>query len=238
MTRETLSNSKIIGILGGMGPETTVELFRRIKEKTPAHRDQDHLRVIIYSNPAIPDRTEAILHGGESPLPLLKQTAKVLEKAGADFIAIPCNSAHYSLEGIRKAVRIPVLDMIGETAHAIKEQAVGLLATDGTVQIGLYHQACANRGIEVLQPIVADQEKVMQIIYRIKAGKEKLPLRQEANRIVKRLQEREAKAVIVGCTELSLILKQDEIDVPLYDALDILAQASVSKALSAAQIDI
>jgi len=232
MNGKTETRGKIIGILGGMGPEATVELFKRIIEKTPIHKDQDHLRVIIYNNPVIPDRTQAILHGGESPLFLLKQTAQVLEKAGADCIAIPCNSAHYYLDGISEAIKIPILDMIGKTALAIKEPVIGLMATEGTVRAGLYHHACANRGIEVLTPEETDQEKIMHIIYGIKAGKEKLPLKEMSNGVVKRLQERGAKAVIAGCTELSLVMEQDKMDIPLYDALDILAQAAVNKALS------
>jgi len=232
MNGEVKTKKKTIGILGGMGPEASVALFRKIIEKTPASRDQDHLRVIIDNNPAIPDRTQAILHGGESPLPMLKASAQVLEQAGADLIAMPCNSAHYYLAGIREAVKIPILDMIEETVKAIQERVVGFMATDGTVQVGLYHQACEKRGIEVLQPEAEDQKAIMGVIYSIKAGQEKLFLKQKTHRVVRGLQERGAEAVIAGCTELSLILKQDEIAIPLYDALDILAQAAVNKALS------
>ncbi|GAH53208.1 unnamed protein product, partial [marine sediment metagenome] len=107
---------KIIGILGGMGPEATVDLFHKIIKFTPAKKDQDHFRIIIDNNPKIPDRTAAILGKGEDPLPALQETARNLEKAGVDFIIIPCNTAHYFLPQIQKSVNIPVLNMIEETA--------------------------------------------------------------------------------------------------------------------------
>lgn len=221
-----------IGILGGMGPEATLELFRKIIELTPADKDQDHLRVIIDSNPAVPDRTAAILHRGESPLPSLQKTAQILEGAGADLITIPCNSAHYYLASIREAVKIPVLDMIEETASRIREQRVGLLATDGTLSAGLYQKACTNRGIELLEPQKSNQKVVMQVIYRIKAGEKGISLEQAITQVIENLKRRGAEAVIAGCTELSLILDEGDLDTPLYDALSILAQVAVQQALS------
>ena len=230
--QETGNHRKMVGILGGMGPEATVSLFNRIVEKTPALRDQDHIKIIIYNNPTIPDRTQSILHDGKSPLPMLKQGARFLERSGADFIAIPCNSAHYYLDKIRGSVNIPVMDMINETALIIRENKVGLLATDGTVQIGLYHKACINRGIEIITPSMDEQKRVMQVIYDVKAGKDKLPLKREIAELLGNLQKRGAEALVLGCTELSLVLTQSEDGLPVYDALDILAQTIVKEALS------
>lgn len=223
---------RAIGILGGMGPLATLELFKRIIAMTPAAKDQDHLRIIIDNNPAIPDRTAAIVHRGESPLPLLTKTARVLEMAGADLVAMPCNSAHYYLDALKRAVTIPVLDMIGETARAIKESHAGLLATDGVLFSRLYHDACERAGIELLQPIRGDQALVMEAIYRIKAGKDAIAFKREITGVIAGLQENGAEAVIIGCTEVSLIPGLEDVAIPVYDALNILAQTALHQALS------
>lgn len=224
-------STRVIGILGGMGPAATVELFRRIVEKTPAHRDQDHIPIVIDNNPRIPDRGPFILGGGPDPRPALCRSARRLEKMGASFIVMPCNTAHVFLPYLRKAVRIPFLDMIAETAHRITEPVVGLLATETTVRTRLYHEACEIYGIDVLTPSADEQARIMEIIYAIKGGSFDLAFSRDLRTMAARLHERGARALIVGCTELSLIVHQREHDLPVYDALDILAQAAVREAL-------
>ena len=225
-----------VGILGGMGPLATLAFYRRLILLTPASRDQDHLRIFIDNNPQIPDRTAAILNGGEDPLPFLQESARGLERAGADFIVMPCNSAHYYLEGIREAVKIAVLSMIEETVSVLEERVVGLLATDGVLRSGLYHRACQAVGITLLEPTPEDQKTVITTIYGIEKGR-KGPsdysgrLKEE----VDRFQSRGARAVIVGCTELSLI-PNENLSIPAYDALDILARATVKQALAGHKI--
>lgn len=224
-------NTAVIGILGGMGPAATVELFRRIVLKTPAQCDQDHIPIVIDSNPKIPDRGPFILNGGPDPRPALCRSARKLERMGASFIAMPCNTAHVFLPYLRKAVHIPFIDMIAETARNIAESVVGLLATETTVRTQLYHDACEPHGIEVLAPFSDDQARVMEIIYAIKGGYFDLEMKRDLRTIANRLQERGAQALIVGCTELSLVIGQDDFDGPVYDALDILARAAVHRAL-------
>lgn len=218
-------NNVIIGILGGMGPAATVELFRRIVLKTPAHCDQDHIPVVIDSNPRIPDRGPFIWEGGPDPRPALCRSARRLEKMGASLIVMPCNTAHLFLPYLRRAVRIPFIDMIAETARVIREPRVGLLATETTIRTRLYHDACAPFKIEIVTPSPEDQARLMKIIYAIKGGSYDFPLRA----IARRLYERGAEAVIVGCTELSLVAR--DLDGPVYDALDILADVAVRRAL-------
>lgn len=221
----------VIGILGGMGPAATVELFRRIVSATPAQCDQDHIPIVIDNNPKIPDRGPFILNGGPDPRPALCHSARKLERLGASFIVMPCNTAHLFLPYLRQAVRIPFIDMIAETASILREPVVGLLATETTVRTKLYHEACAARGIEVLAPPSDDQISIMKAIYAIKGGCFDLSIKRDLRVIAARLHERGAQGVIIGCTELSLVAHQRDFDWPLYDALDTLAQAAVRAAL-------
>jgi aspartate racemase len=224
---------KVIGILGGMGPLATVDLFKRIVLKTPAKKDQDHPRIIIYNNPKIPDRTAYILGKGENPLPELIDSAKKLEKWGADFIIMPCNTAHYFADEIQKAIKIPLINMIEETAsyvEALGVKRVGILATTGTIVSGIYQKALKKRGIEALIPSEKDQEKVMKAIYEgVKAGDIELG-RKLLLEVAKKL-ENEVEAIIAGCTEVSVALKPEDLSVPLVDPMDILAEKAVKLAL-------
>ena len=130
---------KTIGIIGGMGPLATVHLFERIVLRTKAEKDQEHIRVLIDSNTNIPDRTKAILGNGKSPVKELVNSAKILENGGADFLIMPCNTAHYFIEEIKKNISIPFINMIEESVKFTydkygKEAVVGIMATDGTIK--------------------------------------------------------------------------------------------------------
>jgi aspartate racemase len=226
---------KIVGILGGMGPEATADLFLKIIKATPAKKDQDHLRIIVDCNPQIPDRTDAILRGGEDPTPLLTSTALNLEKAGAGFLVIPCNTAHYFHGAVSRAVSIPVLHMMNETALELKRagaRRVGLLASDGTVQSGLYHKALGGLEMEVLVPGTAMQKHVMDAIYGVKSG-EFGESRASVLAAAEELIAIGAEAVIAGCTEIPLVLKDGDTSRPVVDATMALARAAVREALGA-----
>ncbi|OGD32855.1 aspartate racemase [Candidatus Atribacteria bacterium RBG_16_35_8] len=226
---------KIIGILGGMGPEATIDLFYKIIKFTPAQKDQDHLRIIIDNNPKIPDRTAAILGKGEDPLPALQETAQNLEKAGADFIVIPCNTAHYFLSSIQESVNIPVLNMIEETAKETKKRIpqikkVGLLASIGVYKSEIYHKHFKKFNIEVISPEEKDRGKVMKVIYTVKAGDLSEEVKKNILKITQKLIDKGAEAVIAGCTEIPLILKEEDILFPLIDPTQVLAKIAVQKA--------
>ncbi|MBA3061777.1 MAG: amino acid racemase [Atribacteria sp.] len=226
---------KIIGILGGMGPEATIDLFYKIIKFTPAEKDQDHLRIIIDNNPKIPDRTAAILGKGEDPLPALQETAQNLEKAGADFIVIPCNTAHYFLSSIQESVNIPVLNIIEETAKETKKRIpqikkVGLLASIGVYKSGIYHQYFKKFNIEVISPQEKDKEEIMRVIYTIKAGDLSKRVKKNILKTTQKLIDKGAEAIIAGCTEIPLILKEGDVSVPLIDPTQILARIAVQKA--------
>ncbi|WP_297490071.1 aspartate racemase [Thermococcus sp.] len=224
---------RIIGILGGMGPLATADLFRRIVEKTPAKRDQDHPRIIIYNNPKIPDRTAFILGHGEDPRPELITSAKKLEECGADFIIMPCNTAHFFAEDIQRAIKVPLVSMVEETAERVREMGikrVGLMATEGTIRGRVYHRALERRGIKLVLPDENDQKLVMKGIYEgVKAGNVELG-RELLLKVARKLEER-AEGIIAGCTEVSVALKPEDLKVPLIDPMDVIAEKAVKLAL-------
>ena len=226
---------KIIGILGGMGPEATIDLFYKIIKFTPAEKDQNHLRIIIDNNPKIPDRTAAILGKGEDPLPALQETARNLERAGADFIIIPCNTAHYFLSSIQESVKIPILNMIEETAKETQKKnssikKVGLLASIGTYKTKIYHQHFKKFNIEVISPEEKDKEEVMKAIYAVKAGDLSEGIKISIFKIAQKLIDKGSEALIAGCTEIPLILKEGDVSVPIIDPTRVLAETAVRKA--------
>jgi aspartate racemase len=226
---------KIIGILGGMGPEATIDLFYKIIKSTPAGKDQEHLRIIIDNNPKIPDRTAAILGKGEDPLPALQEAARNLEKAGADFIIIPCNTAHYFLPLIQESVKIPILNMIEETAKETQKrisqiQKVGLLASIGIYETEIYHQQFKKFNIEIISPEEKNKEEVMKIIYIVKTGNSSEEIKKNILKIAQKLIDKGAEAIIAGCTEIPLILKEGDVSVPIIDSTQVLAKVAVQKA--------
>lgn len=211
---------KTIGIIGGMGPLATADLFEKIVGHTKAACDQEHLHVVIDSNTNIPDRTAALLHGGADPLPELAKSAGRLEKMGADVLIMPCNTAHNYYDGIAAAVSVPVLHMVRLTARALVERGVkkaGLLATDGTVRTGIYQKSFAGSGVELLTPDEAGQRAVMEMIYQgVKAGDMAFDA-QPARQAMERLLAAGAEVLILGCTELPLAVKLYGIDLPAVD---------------------
>lgn len=168
-------SKKIIGILGGMGPAATADLFTKIINSTEASCDQEHLHVIIDSNTNIPDRTEALIHGGADPTEQMTQSARRLVEAGAELIVMPCNTAHGFYDAVCASVTVPVLHMIRLTAEELKRHEItraGLLATDGTVQSGIYESCFAGSGIELITPSPEAQAAVMDLTYNgVKAGR-------------------------------------------------------------------
>lgn len=213
-------NKKSIGIIGGMGPLATADLFQKIILHTRAACDQDHLRVYIDSNTNIPDRTAALLRGGADPTPELVSSARGLERQGADVLIIPCNTAHNFYDAVQSAVSVPVLHMIRLTAQALVERGVktaGLLATDGTVQTGIYQRTFAGTGVELLVPEGEEQRAVMDMIYQgVKAGRRDYDA-SAARRTMEALTDRGAQTLILGCTELPLAAELYGLDFPVTD---------------------
>lgn len=229
---------KTIGILGGMGPEATLDCYSRIISSTPAKTDQEHLRVIIDSNPKVPDRTAAIIAAGQSPVPVLVAGCRALQQAGADFIIIPCVSAHFFLDEIQQQIALPILsifDVVTETIISDHPQikTVGLMGTTGTINGGLFQKRLAVKGIETRVADETQQSKVMEAIYDIKNSQPARPRTQITSDLVAvadGLISKGARGIIAGCTEIPLVLKQEHLSVPYFDALTILARAAIFKA--------
>ena len=224
---------KTIGIIGGMGPLATADLFEKIIANTQAGCDQDHIRVAIDSNTNIPDRTAAILHGGKDPVREMVRSALALEGMGADLLIMPCNTAHYFYDRITPFLNIPLLNMLEETADEIKARGiatVGLLATDGTIQAGVYDKPLASRGIQVLKPSPQGQQQVMDVIYKgVKAGNYQLDI-SGFLQTLDDLFARGAQVVILGCTELPVAFQRFGIHRPNVDPTLVLARAAIREA--------
>ena len=224
--------NRTIGILGGMGPLATVDLFRRIVEMADSPNDQGHPRVLIDSNTNISDRTAAILNGGADPLPQMVRSALLLERGGADVLIMGCNTAHYFYPEICRFVHLPFLNMLEETAKAALDKgfkSVGLLATDGTIRSGVYAREFEHHGIELLTPGPEGQKALMEMIYSgVKAGKTTWPTEAVAH-VLSDLAGRGARAAVLGCTELPLAFENYRIEspLPLLDPTAILAKSAL-----------
>ena len=233
--------ARVVGVLGGMGPDATVDFMDKVIAATPAAKDQDHIAMLVDHNPAVPNRQEAILRGGTDPGPALATMARRLEAAGADFLVIPCNTAYVFADRITAAVDVPLVSIIDVTIDAILERCgpvaeAGVLATDGCLESGVYQQALEAKGIAAVLPGATVLGRVMQLINAIKGGDRSDDVRNAMRRIADSLIERGAEAVIAGCTEIPLVLEDGDLTVPLISSTDVLARRTV--ALARGDVDI
>ncbi|MDR7159582.1 amino acid racemase [Arthrobacter sp. BE255] len=230
----------VVGILGGMGPAATADFYLKLVQATPATVDQEHLQVLMWSDPTIPDRTEALLTHGEDPTPALIAGARLLQQSGAALLAVPCNTAHAFLGAVQAEVDIPIIHMIEETANSIRRLSpnvhhVGLLSTTGTQKAGLYQTWLGTKDIQVLSPGLRSQENlVMASIRGIKAGTSGLSVRLQLTHAAQELIDAGAQAIIGGCTEVPVSLGAEDITVPFVDPARILAEAVVQRVLESA----
>ena len=223
---------KIIGIIGGMGPLATADLFEKIIRATDAARDQDFPHVIVDCNTDIPDRTAAILSGGEDPVPQLVRSARALEAAGADVLVMPCTTANWFYDDLCLQTRLPVLHMLRLTADRLERagvRAVGLLATDGTIRTGIYEELLTGRGIRVIKPDATGQRRVMSAIYDgVKAGNLAAIDVPALRRTLDAMTAQGAERFVLGCTELPIVFTRCDLPYPVADPTQILAEAAVS----------
>lgn len=229
-----MQDLKTVGVLGGLGPMATVYFYDMVVEMTDAKIDQNHVDMIIINRASTPDRTAYIVGESEqSPLETLIQDAKRLERCGCDFLVLTCNTAHYFYEKLRDSVDIPFLNMIEETVnHAIKKghSKIGILATSGNIKTKLYQDMCEKMGVGYYVPDEDTQRLVMKLIYDdVKAGK-KADMN-DFNRIVEKLKQNGCDCAILGCTELSIIKKDEKLpDEFFVDSSEVLAMRTIDLA--------
>ena len=215
-----------------MGPGATVDAMQKLIKNTPAYKDQDHIPTIAVSIPDIPDRTNCILHHGASPLDKMIQYMKILENAGAECIIIPCNTAHFWFNELKKRTSAEMISIIDVTCQAIRDEKitrVGLLATTATIKGKIYQNNLQESAIDCYTPNEADQNSVMESIYAYKSG--------DADRahsmlapVKDRMLQAGVEKIILGCTELPLILEPEIQATPgnYIDATDILIKRTVA----------
>lgn len=225
------------GILGGMGPAATLDLMGRVLRLTPPGREQDGVRLIVDSNPTVPDRNDALLRGGPSPAPALVAMARGLQAAGADFLVMACNTAHAFQFEIERAVGVPFVSIIEEAGAEAARLApapgarVGLLAGEGCLEASLYQTELARRGLTPVVPEGALRAEFMELLYAIKAGDVGTESRRRMARIAAALEAEGAELLIAACTEVPLVVAPGETQAPLIDATELLARAIVDMAL-------
>ena len=215
--------SKVLGVLGGMGPAATVAFLARVQALTPAEGDADHIRIVMDLNPQVPDRNT---RPGEAEAELAAMAVR-LKAAGAEVLAMPCNTAHAQKAGI-EAAGLPFIDMIAETVAAVRAARAGqagVLATPGGEV--LYRSTLAAAGIAPVLLAGEEREAFMALVYRVKRGDTGPGAREGMRRLAEALAQRGAEVVIAGCTEVPLLLKPADIAVPLVDSAEVLAVSCV-----------
>ena len=223
-------NRKILGVIGGLGPIATAHFMELVINMTDVDRDQEHLPMIVYNMPFIPDRTAYILDNTkENPLPKMLEIGRTLQEQGADCIAVPCVTAHYFMDSLEDGIRTPLINGVRETVAHLKENGitkVGIMATDGTIRSGIFRKELENQGLVAIAPSTDAQKDVMHLIFNnVKAGKPA-----EMDRFLSAaedLRKQGAEAIILGCTELSLIKRDHKLGPGFIDAMEVLARQSV-----------
>ncbi|ERT68183.1 cysteate racemase [Cetobacterium somerae] len=226
---------KKIGIIGGMGPLATADLFTKIIKASDAKCDNEHIPIIIDNNTKIPDRTSAILGIGESPLEEIILSAKTLEKSGADFLIMPCNTAHYFYNDLTKAINIPVLNMIDETAKFILNKSpnikrIALFSTIGTLKGNIYQNIFNKYNIEIIPPEEEDILELMHLIYNVIKNNQLNYNHIKIINIIEKFKEKNIDNIILGCTELPIAMNMFKIKGNFYDPTEILALSAIKKA--------
>ncbi|HEX5378411.1 MAG TPA: amino acid racemase [Phenylobacterium sp.] len=220
--------SKVLGVLGGMGPAATLDFLAKLQAFTPAERDQDHIRVIVDINPQVPDRNDPFAKPG----PVLAEMGGALRGAGADVLAIACNTAHAYADLISRSAGLPLIDMIGTAARAARDtgaRRAGVLGTKPAIRLYREYLAAQGMGLVTLPPEA--QEGFMALLYKIKGGDTGPKVRQGMADLAQILVAEGAEAIIAGCTEVPLVLSQADLKTPLLDAGELLARRCVAVCL-------
>lgn len=231
-SNDTVFNpNPLVGILGGMGPAATVDFYSKLIAATPAVTDQEHVRVMIWGDPSVPDRSSAITGSGEDPTPSLIRGAQKLKDAGAAFYVVTCNGAHAFLPRVREEVELDCLSIIDVTTAHISAlpyaSGAGIIATDATLSAALYQESLSETGVTPITPTADHQRVVMEAIYGVKAGSLSREQKRALSEVAQGLVDRGADVIIAGCTEIPLALAAEESPRPLIDPSFLLANEVV-----------
>ncbi len=225
-----MGKAKLLGVLGGLGPMATVYFYELLTALTDASSDQEHIDMVISSRATTPDRTAFILGRSDvNPIDTMIEDAKRLVAFGAEIIAIPCNTAHYFYDQLAASVEVPILNIVEESVARLKSEGVsrfGLLATEGTVGSGTYQRYCKAHDIACIVPDEPHQARVTEIIYeQIKQGKS--ANMESFYEIAHHMRSLGCERLILGCTELSLIKRDERLSDFYTDSLECLALATI-----------
>ena len=220
--------SLVLGVLGGMGPAATLDFLTKLQALTPAERDQDHIRTLVDINPQVPDRNDPL----NKPGPVLAEMAGALRGAGADVLAIACNTAHAYADVIVRASGLPLIDMIGTAAAAARDTGARRAGVLGTRQaLKLYREYLAAQGMGIVTLEADRQEQFLELIYKIKSGDRSPAVRGQMAELTADLAAGGAEAIIAGCTEVPLVYEAGAGRMPFIDAGEALARRCVSVCL-------
>lgn len=225
---------KRLGILGGMGPAASAEFVNRLIQQTPASCDQEHIPFVLWNNPQIPDRSTSMRNSDNKPLPFLLEGIRGLKSVGCDTIVIPCNTAHFWFNDIVK-INIGTIHIVDSVASALRDAnitntTIGVMGTQATVELGLYQTRLNDRGWNCIVPSEEEMSTLVQpAIDLIKSGKleQSHPMFMS---VVDSLIARGARAVVLGCTEIPLAVKEDNRNgIPLINSIDSLVKAAIKE---------
>ncbi len=227
---------KTVGVIGGLGPETTANFYLEVVFSSFKKNKEARPPMLMWNIPLPYDIEEEFITkatGEEKYLPYLIDAAKRLEKGGADFIVIPCNSVHIFIEDIRQAVNIPVLSIVEETVKFLENKQikdVGILATSATIRKKLYEEKLQKNGISTHNPNENDQSRMGEIINHLVHSQQTDQDKKELLQIIDTFASHDIATIILACTDLQLLVPQKE-NVKIFDTMQILAHATVNKIL-------
>lgn len=226
---------KTVGVMGGMGPDATVDFMAKVVALTDAARDQDHVHMVVDHDPSIPNRQIAIASGEDDVTARLGVMARRLQAAGADFLVMVCNTAHVFLDDVRATTTIPFIDIIEESVAEVERlcpaaRSVGVMATDACLQSGIYQQVIEKSGRHAIITNERDTRQLMDLINAVKAGDQGAAVRQGMQAIAAALVEDGAEVLIAGCTEIPLVFGDADSPVPVIESTNVLARRTVELA--------
>ena len=233
---------KTVGVIGGLGPEATLDFFAKVLAKTRAATDQEHLHLIINNRPDVPNRNEAVAGTGPSPGPALAENARSLAAAGADFLVMVCNAAHAFQQDITETVDLPFVSIVDETVQATLSQLpevkkVGVLGSSGCLDARLYQDAFAKQDVTTLVPEGEQRDTFMRLLYQVKGGNKGAEVKTEMRRLAQNLIIDGAEAIVAGCTEVPLVLFENDLRVPLVNSTDVLVDSTIAYATGERQLN-